>query len=58
MALTNLKLPLALLVITVLLLLLKLFTAIIMLPDDPASFLIFRFSPSLENYLSGFPEGM
>lgn len=58
MALTNLKLPLALLVITVLLLLLKLFTAIIMLPDDPASFLIFRFSPSLENYLSGFPEGV
>ncbi|MFV8781420.1 hypothetical protein ACNKU7_03250 [Microbulbifer sp. SA54] len=58
MALTNFRLPLALLVITALLLMLKLFTAIIMLPDDPASFLIFRFSPSLENYLSGFPAGI
>lgn len=57
MALQNLKIPLALVAFAAVLLVVKLFTAIIVLPDDPASFLVFRFSPSLENYITGFPEG-
>lgn len=53
----SLKVLLTLAILAAVLLVIKLFTAIIVLPDDPASFLVFRFSPSLENYITGFPEG-
>lgn len=50
MALSNHKVFCAFLFFAIILLLIKCFTAIIILKDDPTSFLIFQYSPTIENY--------
>lgn len=49
MALQNLRARIILILITILLLIIKLFTAVIILSDDPTNFLVFRLSPSFNN---------
>ncbi|WP_444930658.1 hypothetical protein ACJJIF_02445 [Microbulbifer sp. SSSA002] len=49
MASLNPRIAISVIVISILLLLIKLFTTVIILADDPTSFLVLRFEPSLES---------
>jgi len=49
MALSSRKYIITLLVITIILLIIKFFTMIISLQDDPAKFLVFQVTPSFDN---------